>query len=200
MQQPSGGPRPAAGPPGLAPGRVLSVEIPSHAHPLIAFQPSDFPDSPRLPRLESAHCPSPITESGLEAFDPRLGRRRLPSGFRSRPEGPTLLWNLGAPAGGARGSSPLGPRVQATPSEAWPLPRDQRPQPACRHRWADSGTSSASSCVFHCLFTMLMDLKCEQHLNAQLLQKIQDRDFRVPWLGLHLPVWRVWLDDSWSGN
>lgn len=60
LQQPSGGPRPAAGPPGLALGRSLSVEIPSHAHPLIAFQPSDFPDSPRLPRLESAHCPSPV--------------------------------------------------------------------------------------------------------------------------------------------
>lgn len=54
LQQPSGGPQPAAGPPGLAPGRALSVEIPSHAHPLIAFQPSDFPDSPRLPFLSRA--------------------------------------------------------------------------------------------------------------------------------------------------
>ena len=46
---------------------------------------------------------------------------------------------------------PRGPGSRRPRQKPGRCPGTQRPQPACRHCWANSGASPASSCVFHCL-------------------------------------------------
>lgn len=71
--------KPAAGRPGLLLGLAPSVEIPSHAQPLITFQPNNFPDSPGIPFvLRGPPAPSLMGLSlGLKASDPRLGLAKM---------------------------------------------------------------------------------------------------------------------------
>lgn len=140
------------------------MEIPSHAHPLITFQPSDFPDSPRLPfvsRVPTAPLRSPSL--GLKAFDPCSGWAEAALRLQvlaCRVPFPTLPWHLGAPARGARSSSPSGFWVRVTPSEAWPLPRDPEASASLPAPTGQTRTRRLlPSFVFHCLLTILMDLK-----------------------------------------